>query len=451
MIFNRFALLVGLRLLLLLALLSALAATQFERKWLFSVIILSSLIILVVVELLRFINRTNFDLVKLLQALEKDDFSTHFQQRPSGRSFRKLYGAFNNVIDRYKAAQLQQEAQKEFLNIAVSKLNVGVIAHEENGRILIFNEYARSIVGDIIPQNWDILILRKIPVIQFLHNMPTDSPQIYSQDTGAQDQSLLLQASRFSLLQKNIRLYTIKDIRSQLDQKEVESWQKVIRVLTHEIMNSLTPVISLTDMAGIMLNDLDRPKEETQAIKEALDTAQGRAKGLLSFVKSYRQYLKVPTPNLQSESITAFSEQLVQLLSPRLQKAAIHLEYTPTSGLQTMLADQYLLEQVFINLFTNAIQALEGMPTPVIKFKIKQDAQRITFSIRDNGPGIAEEQVSEIFVPFYTSKEDGSGIGLSISRQIVQAHGGRLFVQTQEGKGATFFVELPVPEKLQQI
>ena len=451
MIFNRFALLLGVRLLILFALLSALAATQFESKWMFTIIILCSLILLIVVELLRFINRTNFDLVKLLQALEKDDFSTHFQQRPSGRSFRKLYGTFNKVIDRYQAAQLQQEAQKEFLNIAVSKLNVGIIAHEEDGRILIFNEYARSVVGDIIPQDWDILVLRKVPVIQFLHEMPTDSPQIYSHASGSPTQSLLLQASQFSILQKRIRLYTIKDIRTQLDQKEVESWQKVIRVLTHEIMNSLTPVISLTDMAGIMLKDLDHLDEDTRPIKEALDTAQDRAKGLLSFVKSYRQYLKVPKPNLQPERIDTFCDQLVQLLKPKLQEAYIALEYSSSPGPDSMLADQYLMQQVFINLFTNAMQALAQTASPSVQFSVSRDQQRILFTVKDNGPGIPTEQVSEIFVPFYTSKEEGSGIGLSISRQIVQAHGGRLFVQTQEGQGATFFVELPVPEKLQQM
>lgn len=442
---------VGVRLLILFALLSAIAATQFESKWLFTIIILCSLALLLTIEMLRFINRTNFDLVKLLQALEKDDFSTHFQQRPSGRSFRKLYGAFNRVIDRYQAAQLQQEAQKEFLNIAVSKLNVGIIAHEEEGRILIFNEYARSVVGDIIPQDWDILVLRKVPIIQFLHEMPTESPQIYTPTDGSSTQSLLLQASQFPILQKRIRLYTIKDIRTQLDQKEVESWQKVIRVLTHEIMNSLTPVISLTDMAGIMLKDLDHLGENTQPIQEALDTAQGRAKGLLNFVKSYRQYLKVPKPNLQPERIDTFCAQLIQLLKPKLREANIELEYTPVAALDTMLTDQYLLEQVFINLFTNAMQALEKTVSPFIEFSVQKNEQRILFMVKDNGPGIPADQVSEIFVPFYTSKAEGSGIGLSISRQIVQAHGGRLFVQTQEGQGATFYVELPFPEKLQRM
>lgn len=448
MIYNHFGFLVGLRLIILFILLATIAATQFEGKWLFSIIILSSLVILVLAELLRFINRTNFDLVRLLQALEKDDFSTHFQESFSGRSFRKLYNSFNQVIDRYQAAHLQQEAQKEFLNLAVNKLNVGIIAHEEDGRILIFNEYARSVVGDIIPQDWDILILRKVPIIQFLHQLPTDSPQIYTHTTGPQTQSLLLQASSFSLLQQKIRLYTIKDIRTQLDQKEVESWQKVIRVLTHEIMNSLTPVISLTDMAGIMVQDLNHRSEETKAIQGALGTAQDRAKGLLNFVKSYRQYLKVPKPNLQPEPIQGFSENLINLLQARLQESHIQLEYSIAPALDKILIDQYLLEQVFINLFTNAIEALEQQANPRIEFQVQEDQHRIRFTIKDNGPGISDEILSQIFIPFFTSKENGSGIGLSISRQIVQAHGGRLFVHTQEGQGATFFVELPSPEKL---
>jgi len=143
-----------------------------------------------------------------------------------------------------------------------------------------------------------------------------------------------------------------------------------------------------------------------------------------------------------------FSENLINLLQARLHESKIQLEDVIAPALDKLLIDQYLLEQVFINLFTNAIEALEQQVHPRIEFRVQKDLQRIRFSIKDNGPGISDEILSQIFVPFFTSKENGSGIGLSISRQIVQAHSGRLFVHTKEGQGATFFVELPSPEKL---
>lgn len=444
MIYNRFSLLLFLRLGLLFSLLLGIAMTRLESKWFFSNLILGLLVILITLELIRFINRTNLDLVRLLQALQKDDFATHFQTNRSGRNFRKLYGTFNEVIERYQDTEMQREAQKEFLDIAVSQLNVGIIAHEIGGRILIFNHYAQQIVGTIAPKDWDILVLRKIPIVNILHQLPIGAPSIHTQQLGNQQQSLLLQATTFSLLQKQIRLYTIKDIKSHLDQKEIESWQKVIRVLTHEIMNSLTPVISLTELAQTLLHDEQNPHPYAEDIQSAIGTAKDRAKGLLAFVRGYRQFLSVPVPTLAPIDLFPFIKNLEQLLLDTFKKNNIQFQLTLPSSSVSFPGDQYLLEQVFINLFTNAVEALAETENPILQLDCNQDKNRLLFQLKDNGPGMPHEVFTQIFIPFYTTKEKGTGIGLSISKQIVQSHQGQLFVQSKEGEGSRFFIELPV-------
>lgn len=444
MIYNRFSLLLFLRVGLLFSLLLGISLTRLESKWFFSNLILGLLVIVLVLELIRFINRTNLDLVRLLQALQKNDFATHFQTNRSGRNFRKLYSTFNEVIERYQDTEMQREAQKEFLDIAVSQLNVGIIAHEIGGRILIFNHYAQKIVGTVAPKDWDILVLRKIPIVNILHQLPIGAPNIHTQQLGNQQQSLLLQATTFSLLQKQIRLYTIKDIKSHLDQKEIESWQKVIRVLTHEIMNSLTPVISLTELAETLLHDEKNTHPYTEDIQSAIGTAKDRAKGLLAFVKSYRQFLRVPLPSLAAIDLFSFIKNLEQLLIDSFEKNNIEFQLNLPSSTVSFPGDQYLLEQVFINLFTNAIEALAETEDPVLQLHCSQDNSRLLFKLQDNGPGMTDEVFTQIFIPFYTTKEKGTGIGLSISKQIIQSHQGQLFVESKAGLGSSFFIELPL-------
>lgn len=442
MIYNRFSLLLLLRLCFLFILLMGLAFTRLESKWFFSNLVMGILLVLAFIELLIFINRANLDLVRLLQALNKDDFSTYFQQSRSGRSFAKLHGTFNEVIERYKNVQIEKEAQKEFLNIAVSQLNVGIIAHEVDGRILIFNDYAQKVVGTSAANDWDILVLSKIPLIQTLHQLPIGVPAIHPHKIAAQEQNLLLQASTFTLLQKQVRLYTIKDIKTQLDQKEIESWQKVIRVLTHEIMNSLTPVISLTEMAETLLLSADNTPTNTQNIKSAISTAKDRAKGLLRFVKSYRQFLKVPQAHPSPLSLFSFVKNIQQLFGEELTKNGIEFSINLPKEDVLFMGDQYLLEQVLINMLRNAIEAVENVPNPHIHLRAMEDKKYLQFKLHDNGPGIPTEVLPNIFIPFYTTKEKGTGIGLSISRQIIQAHGGHLYVESEKGKGTTFFIVL---------
>ncbi len=444
MIYNRFSLLLFFRIGLLFFLLLGISLTRLESKWFFSNLILGLLVIVLVLELIRFINRTNIDLVRLLQALQKNDFATHFQTNRSGRNFRKLYSTFNEVIERYQDTEMQREAQKEFLDIAVSQLNVGIIAHEIGGRILIFNNYAQKIVGTIAPKDWDILVLRKIPIVNILHQLPIGAPSIHTQQIGNPQQSLLLQATTFSLLQKQIRLYTIKDIKSHLDQKEIESWQKVIRVLTHEIMNSLTPVISLTELAETLLHDEKNTHPYAEDIQSAIGTAKDRAKGLLAFVKGYRQFLRVPVPNLAPIDLFTFIENLAQLLVDTFEKNNINFQLDLPPSSVSFPGDQYLLEQVFINLFTNAIEALAETKDPILQLHCSQGNNKLLFKLQDNGPGMTDDVFTQIFIPFYTTKEKGTGIGLSISKQIIQSHQGQLFVESEVGLGSSFFIELPL-------
>lgn len=445
---NRFGILLLIRVAILLILISIIAWTGLDKKWLFTNAILLAVLLSLIWELLRFINRTNKDLSKFLDALKTNDFAVYFPTQKAGRLFSNLYGDFNTIINLYKRAQLETETHKEFLNIAVNRLQIGIIAYDEVGKLLIFNDYAQKTLRISPPRDWEVLLLRKHELVLAMDKMRAGETLLRELKMVDRTANLAVHLEEVVIVNQKVRILTFQDIRNELEQKEIESWHKLIRVLTHEIMNSLTPVISLTETAKNLLIEevaLMAPNAESlviEDIKNALQTAGSRSKGLLDFVRNYRKLLKVPIPSTSDIELKAFCQEIQQLFAAELVLNGIALKtQIPTIPI-TFKADQHLLEQVFINLLKNAIEALENVENPQINFSVKLEDKGLIFLVKDNGPGIPEKVLPNIFVPFFTTKSEGSGIGLSLSRQIVRAHGGQLTVESHRGEGCEVRVEV---------
>ena len=263
--------------------------------------------------------------------------------------------------------------------------------------------------------------------------------KIQKQDTILQ---LAIFATEFKVADRLIRMATIKDIQNELEENEMESWQKLIRVLTHEIMNSITPIASITQTLNYMIKDAratytnafqDEGEIETMdEITLAIETIHKRSTGLLHFVESYRDLTRIPIPRFTIFSVRTLFDNLKGLMKEEMQKHNIDCQTSVNPDNLELSADEQLIEQVLINLLKNAIQALENTVNPVIEVKAFTDLSgKIVVQMIDNGQGILPEVLDKIFVPFFTTKPKGSGIGLSLSRQILRLHGGTLTAHSE--------------------
>ncbi|MGA9292265.1 MAG: HAMP domain-containing sensor histidine kinase [Ignavibacteriaceae bacterium] len=247
-------------------------------------------------------------------------------------------------------------------------------------------------------------------------------------------------AAEFKLRDKYIILVSLNNIQSELEEKEMEAWQNLIRVLTHEIMNSITPIVSLSSTVNNMLENSDKmlTEEDIEEFKAAVGTIEKRSKGLIHFVDDYRNLNRVPIPQFQIFKISLLFERIKNLLHEQLAEKNISFVSAVEPDNLEIMIDPDLIEQVLINLILNSINAFDGIPNPGIKLLgIIDNRGMINIQVIDNGKGIPEDLQEKIFIPFFTTKKEGSGIGLSLSKQIMKAHKGGISVKSQVNNGTT--------------
>jgi signal transduction histidine kinase len=258
---------------------------------------------------------------------------------------------------------------------------------------------------------------------------------------------LSIHATEFRMRGEEYVLVSFQDIHPELEQKEIESWQKLIRVLTHEIMNSITPISSLASTVSSMLNEYKSSnpqitadeKEGLEDILHAISTIESRSKGLLNFVEIYRNLTRIPKPNFRYFSVSELFDRSLELLQPKISEYNILIKIKIFPKDLKILADPDLIDQVVINLLLNAVDAIKEVPDPQITIVASTNLNnRTTIEFADNGKGIKQDILDKIFMPFFTSKKTGSGIGLSLSRQIMQMHKGSISVRSKPDEGALF-------------
>jgi len=272
--------------------------------------------------------------------------------------------------------------------------------------------------------------------------------QLSSTPAGKQ---LLVLVNTVKIGGKSVKIITFQDIEPEIEQKEMESWQTISRIMAHEIMNSLTPLSSLTETGIMMLESeggakdvADISQKTIENLYTALKTISSRNRALTEFIGNYRQLSRLPLPQKKEIRVTEMLAEIEELYTEPCARKGIAFSYHPGPDKLSIQADDSQVIQVLINLVKNATEALEGHPAPRLNLHVKRILNQVSIEITDNGCGISDEVLKKIFVPFYSTKATGSGIGLSLSRQIIRNHGGQISVQSKEGEGCTFKVALPV-------
>jgi two-component system, NtrC family, nitrogen regulation sensor histidine kinase NtrY len=393
------------------------------------------LVIYQIYSLIHYIETTNRDLSRFLTSIKYNDFSQSFSYKKMGTSFRELYKAFNEVMEQFQQARREKEEQFRYLQTVVQNIGVGIIVFRMDGQVDLINNTAKRLLRLNQLKKLDQLSkVHRDLAHKFLSLKPGQRTLFKFRDQDDLSQ-LALYAADFMQHQQKFRLISLQNIQSELEEKEMEAWQTLIRVLTHEIMNSVTPISSLASTARSLLtkyqpqqrDNLAEKQEIIEDVQSAVQTIEKRSQGLLTFVENYRQLTKIPKPDFQIFLIQDLFTRIQKLMQPQfdINQVTFSQSITPTS--LELTADPSLVEQILINLLKNSIEALENFPQATIRMQaFLDDRGRIVIEVIDNGPGMEENVLENIFIPFFTTKKQGSGIGLSLSRQIMRLHGGSI-------------------------
>lgn len=397
--------------------------------------------------LIYYAEQSNRRLSKFLDSIRYNDFATTFSSNVNGKTYEHLNASFNEVIRLFKNTRAEKEVQYNYLQTVIQHINIGIIAYRKDGEVDIVNNAIKRLFGINNLNHIQQLNTIDESIVHKLLNIKAGDSILIKLLKEDEVLQLAVVATEFKKEGEEYLLVSFQDIHAELEAKEIESWQNLIRVLTHEIMNSITPISSLTttvnqmvfdeESMNIKMNALD--SGEMADVKLALETIGKRSEGLLNFVEIYRNLTRIPKPDFRHIPVFDLFQNVEQLFAVQLRENNIHFSYKISPETLHLTGDPDLLEQVLINLVLNAIQALKDSPNPEIKIVSRFNRNnRVIIEIADNGKGIKPDLLDKIFMPFFTSKKEGSGIGLSLSRQIMHMHKGSIHVKSINKKGSVF-------------
>ncbi len=436
--YRRFELSVILQVALMLAVCVAIAYSIAAARYYATALLLIIVLAVQAAVLLHYIRWTHRELSRFLLAVQHQDLSQSFSMAHASGSFAELSAAFEGVLQRLRETRTATEQQASYLHTIVQHVPVAVMTVEDTGRVDLFNSAARRLLGVSTPRN-----------LQDFAGFGTDFPaKILSLRTGERrlikvptDRGLLqlnAMCTELCIGGRNYKIVSLQDIHGELEAREIEAWQNLIRVLTHEIMNTVTPISSLAATASELLADAREAPSHSAIhdVEDAVRTIAQRSAGLMHFVESYRRLSRVPRPAARSIQAIELFTRIHQLMAPELTRRGIEFTHTVEPESLQISADPDLIEQVLINLVRNAIDAVADVAQPRIRVTAElDDSGRPQIAIGDNGHGMDEHVRENIFVPFFTTKRHGSGVGLSLVRQIMRSHAGNVGVRSAPGAG----------------
>jgi len=442
MVFKRFRFQVILRIVLLVGTIIAIFYIYNQTSYNISLLILLAMAVIQIVLLIRYVEKTNKKLNQFLQSIKHSDFSISFSDAGLGKSFEGLTRSFTEVIEEFKKNRAEKEEHFNYLQTIIQHVTIGIIAFRKDGKVDIFNNAVKKMLKIRNLRNIKDLGILKEDFPKVLFELMAGDRTLYKLFIEDELLHLSIYTTEFRMRGEDYTLISLQDISTELDEKEIESWQKLIRVLTHEITNSITPISSLASTVKDMILDEDMrkmkavPEDDFENLQGAIDTIQNRSQGLLNFVEVYRNLTRIPKPNFRYFPVKEIFDRSRQLLKPKMDDLGIDC-YSRVFPPELMLtADPDLIDQVVINLMLNAIDAVKKVEHPEISVLATiNNSNRIVIDFKDNGYGIKPDILDKIFMPFFTSKKHGSGIGLSLSRQIMHLHKGSISVKSKPAEG----------------
>ncbi len=439
---SKFSIKIVIRILLLAAVMFFFVYSLNKEDWYASKIVSFLLIPLLIYELIRFLHKTRNDLAQFLMMLRQGDLSQYAATSPGTNRKDDLYLAFHEITGMISNVQIEKEIHYQYLQTIVNHVDISIISYDDKGEIHLVNKAFLELTG-----------LRSIRLLEQLRNLdaklydtiqklqPGDR-ELMKLGIGNQTLNLALYATNFRIRGRDYKLLALQDIQYELESQELESWQKLIRVLTHEIMNSVTPIASLSNAANEILHEAKENEVQIpdyDILEDSMVTIERRSKGLLKFVKNYKSLTRLPKPQITPVDLSELIRHTVNLLKKDLETAGIETKITANTQTIEVLADYDMIQQVIINLLLNAKEAMRHVEQPSLDIQLRYDqlnpGKGVQIHISDNGPGMEASQCEKAFIPFYTTKENGSGIGLSLSRQVMKSHGGRILLHSAPGKG----------------
>ena len=393
--------------------------------------------------LIHYVERTQRDLTRFLQAIRYEDFSQSFTGAGLGSAYNNLKDAFNEVLEAFRKTRAEREENFQYLQTIVQHVGIGLICYTPEGRIELMNTAAQRLLHK--PHMRDVRELETVSKAfseTLLKLRSGDKALVKVQDEDELLQ-IIVYATELRMRGESFILASVQNIQTELEEQEMEAWQKLIRVLTHEIMNSITPISSLAStVRGLLPDSAHASSLDSDTLPDvhtALETIQSRSEGLLHFVEAYRQLTHISRPDFQIFQISELFARVVFLMQGECDKNDIALHTAIDPRTLELTADPDLIEQVLINLMRNAVEALTGRSNARMALSAQLDGRgRVVIRVQDNGPGILEDVQERIFIPFFTTKRDGSGIGLALSRQIMRVHRGTISVQSKPEEETVF-------------
>jgi len=391
-------------------------------------LVIAIVIVLQVLVLLRFVEAHVDTLEEFFAAVNYEDFTRRFSGQDIDAELRE---AFNRVLARFQDARAERDLQAGYLETVVRHVPVPFIAARSDGSLALVNNPARRLIGLPALTHLDQLAALDPSLPGRMRALEPGSRELLQSRLRGVPAELRVSVSEIRRAGGIERLYSIENLSGELSARESSAWRNLIRVLTHEIMNTLTPVTSLAQTTAGMLDEGPANAD----VREAVQTIARRSEGLTRFVFRYRELLKVPQPDARAVSVDAALRGVVTLMAADLTGIDVDVDVSPAT--LEIIADPALLDQVLVNIVRNAIDAVAGRDGAAIRMTAGLDLGRTVIRIADNGPGIPEDARDQVFVPFFTTKRDGSGIGLSLCRQVMNAHGGEIAIDSNGGTTVT--------------